>query len=183
MSDRIKQLADVAQVAVLVERETRVPAQAIVSQWALESKWGDKPVGHANYFGMKKADRHKLFVLRPTHEVFTQAQIDDWNRKHPDRPAKVFNPTPDGRFYVEISDEFADYPDLMASALDYAWLISHGEPYAEGWREYLQGGSVNGLITAIAKHYATGIGYAQFACTIANQNNVVQAIAAARQKV
>jgi flagellum-specific peptidoglycan hydrolase FlgJ len=27
----------------------------MIAQWAIESKWGEKPVDHANYFGVKRA--------------------------------------------------------------------------------------------------------------------------------
>ena len=29
----------------------------LIAQWAIESTWGEKPVGHANYFGFKRASR------------------------------------------------------------------------------------------------------------------------------
>jgi hypothetical protein len=29
----------------------------MIAQWAVESRWGENPVGHANYFGVKRAAR------------------------------------------------------------------------------------------------------------------------------
>ncbi|MDE3166233.1 MAG: glucosaminidase domain-containing protein, partial [Acidobacteriota bacterium] len=51
-------LNEVARIAVRLEQETGCPARLMIAQWAIESAWGSKPVGHANYFGIKKADRH-----------------------------------------------------------------------------------------------------------------------------
>ena len=51
-------LNEVARIAVRLEQQTGCPAQLLIAQWAIESKWGEKPVGHANYFGVKRAARH-----------------------------------------------------------------------------------------------------------------------------
>lgn len=32
-----------------LEQQTACPAQLLIAQWAIESKWGEKPVGPANY--------------------------------------------------------------------------------------------------------------------------------------
>ena len=52
MDDREVRLNEVARIAVALEAETGCPAQLLVAQWAVESQWGAKPVGHANYFGI-----------------------------------------------------------------------------------------------------------------------------------
>jgi flagellum-specific peptidoglycan hydrolase FlgJ len=51
-------LNEVVRIAVRLEQETGCPAQLMIAQWAIESAWGTKPVGHANYFGIKRAARH-----------------------------------------------------------------------------------------------------------------------------
>ena len=61
MEDREQRLNEVARIAVALEAQTGCPAQLLIAQWAIESKWGEKPVGHANYFGIK--------TRRPPHEV------------------------------------------------------------------------------------------------------------------
>jgi hypothetical protein len=43
---------------VRVKQETGCPAQLPVDQWAIESKWGEKPVGHAHHFAIRRAARH-----------------------------------------------------------------------------------------------------------------------------
>jgi hypothetical protein len=48
------------------EAETGCPAPLMIAQWAVESSWGAKPAGKANYFGIKMAarSRHRLAVGR-----------------------------------------------------------------------------------------------------------------------
>ena len=55
MEDRDARLREVARIAVALEAQTGCPAQLMIAQWALESQWGAKPAGHANYFGVKRA--------------------------------------------------------------------------------------------------------------------------------
>jgi flagellum-specific peptidoglycan hydrolase FlgJ len=40
-------LNEVARIAVRLEQETGCPAQLMIAQWAIESKWGEKPVSRA----------------------------------------------------------------------------------------------------------------------------------------
>jgi hypothetical protein len=148
----------VARVAVKLEAETGIPPEMLIAQWALESKWGEKPAGNANFFGIKKAARHEQCCTVTTHEVLHGKE-------------------------VVLDLEFADYDSLEASCRDYAWLITHGDPYREAWQQYLKDRSVHNLVFGIAQIYATGIGYAQLATQIASQSNVAQAIAAARAGV
>lgn len=152
---RQRRLEDVAAIAVRLEAETQVPAAAIVAQWALESQWGAKPVGHANYFGIKRAARHAQCCTVTTHEVV--------NGK---------------RTTADL--EFADYASLEDSCRDYAWLISHGDPYRSAWARYVGDRDAVALIGGIARVYATDPNYRALATTIAQQGNVRQAIQAAR---
>ena len=55
MENREQRLKEVAGIAAALEKQTACPAQLLIAQWAIESEWGAKPVGHANYFGVKKA--------------------------------------------------------------------------------------------------------------------------------
>ena len=97
-------LIEVARIAVHLEQETGCPSRLMIAQWAIESAWGAKPAGHANYFGIKKADRHTKCCTVPTREVIN------------------------GKSVVEDL-EFADYDSLEDSCRDYAWLITNGAPY------------------------------------------------------
>ena len=75
MDDRQTRLNEVARIAVELESQTGCPAQLLISQWALESKWGAKPAGNANFFGVKKSDRHEKCCTVTTREVV------GWNEK------------------------------------------------------------------------------------------------------
>jgi len=156
MLDRDRRLAQVAQIAVELEVETGCPARLMIAQWALESQWGAKPAGNANYFGIKKADRHTMCCTVTTHEVVN------------------------GKSVVEKL-EFADYPSLEDSCRDYAWLITHGAPYAAAWTRYQHDHDLDTLIAAVARVYATDPGYTRLAEAIAGQINVTEAVADAAQ--
>jgi flagellum-specific peptidoglycan hydrolase FlgJ len=156
MDDRQARLNEVALIAVALEAQTGCPAQLLIAQWAVESKWGAKPVGHANYFGVKKAARHKMCCTVTTHEVIAG-----------DSKAMKLG--------------FADYPSLADSCKDFAWLITQGAPYKAAWQAYQAGRDLPGLIAAVARTYATDPYYASVVALIAGQTNVEQAIVAARQ--
>jgi flagellum-specific peptidoglycan hydrolase FlgJ len=169
----------VARIAVRLEQQTACPAQLLIAQWAIESKWGEKPVGHANYFGVKRAARHTQWSTVTTQEVLTPVQLEIWNHQHAASPARVIATLPDGRQRVEIDDEFADYHSLDASCQDYTWLIAHRTPYREAWQQYQRDKNLAALIRAVARVYATAPRYAELAEEIATQSNVLQAIARA----
>lgn len=174
--ERQRRLNEVARIAAKLETETGVPARLIVAQWAIESKWGEKHAGNANYFGMKRAWRHTKFCEITTHEAFTAAQLEAWKRSHPGRPVRVVEAMPDGRLWVELSDEFADYDSLEESCRDYTWLITNGVPYREAWAVFEQDRDTDKLIQEVAAVYATNPRYAELIGKIAMQDNVSEAI-------
>ena len=153
-----QRLDEVALIAVHQEAETRVPARLLIAQWAIESRWSAKPVGHANYFGIKKAARHDQCCFVATREVI----------KGRERSLRL---------------EFADYDSIEDSCRDYAWLISHGDPYRNAWENYKLHGDFNALVEGVAKVYATDPGYAALVKQIAAQANVAAAIQAAQTAV
>ena len=125
-----RRLAEVARIAVHLEAETGVPARLLIAQWAIESKWGAKPVGAANYFGMKRAARHAKYCTVTTREVIVDR---DQN----------------------LRLEFADYDSLEDACRDYAWLISHGDPYRKAWAGYRLDADINTLAEGVGRVYAT----------------------------
>jgi flagellum-specific peptidoglycan hydrolase FlgJ len=150
-------LNEVARIAVRLEQQTACPAQLLIAQWAIESKWGEKPVGHANYFGVKRAARHTQWCTVETREVVNGSSVIE-------------------------NLEFADYDSLADSCRDYAWLITHGTPYCAAWGRYQADHDLHTLIVAVAGIYATDPNYARLATTIAGQANVAQAIAETHQE-
>jgi len=150
-------LNEVARIAVRLEQETGCPAQLMVAQWAIESAWGEKPVGHANYFGIKKAERHTKCCIVTTREVIN------------------------GKSLVEHL-EFADYDSLEESSSDFAWLITQGSPYRAAWAQYERDRKMGSLMVAVARSYATDPAYANLIESIAGQPNVIEAIGQAAAK-
>jgi flagellum-specific peptidoglycan hydrolase FlgJ len=156
-AERQARLAQIAQIAVALEKQTRCPASLMIAQWAVESRWGAKPVGHANYFGMKKNNRDPESCNVETEEIVNGKPVEE-----------------------EL--QFADYDSLEDSARDYALLITEGEPYRAAWDAYSKDRDLAALIVAVAAKYATGEGYASLVSIIANQTNVQRAIVAARRE-
>jgi flagellum-specific peptidoglycan hydrolase FlgJ len=151
-------LDQVAAIAVSLQDETGLPAEETIAQWAIESQWGAKPAGQHNYFGIKRAGRHTKFCTVETREVVAGRSI-------------------------MCHLEFADYDSLEDSCRDFAWLITHGAPYAKAWASFKgPGGGLQTLISSVALVYATDPNYARLAVTIAMQSNVECAIAKARGK-
>ena len=68
-------LNEVARIAVRLEQETGCPPKLMIAQWAIESAWGEKPVGHANYFGIKMAPRHAMCCTVTTEEVMDGERV------------------------------------------------------------------------------------------------------------
>lgn len=180
MQDLQSRLAEVCRIAVSLERDTGVPPEEMVAQWAVESQWGAHPAGEHNYFGIKKAARHVKCCVVTTREVFTRAQLDHWNDTHPSRPARLIAQMADGRLNVALDDEFADYDSLEDSCREFAWLISNGAPYHTAWEHYQQDRDLGALIAGVARVYATDPSYAHLVTTIAGQENVAQCISKAR---
>ncbi len=156
-TDLQARLSQVARIAVGLEATTGCPPTMLIAQWAVESRWGAKPAGHANYFGIKKNARDPECCTEPTVEVV------------------------DGKPEEETL-EFADYDSLENSCKDYALLITTGAPYRAAWQAYKQSHELGALIVAVAKMYATDPNYAALVSLIAGQTNVARAIAAARQE-
>lgn len=154
--DRNARLAEIARIAVKLERETGFPPQMLIAQWAHESAWGSQPVGHYNVFGIKCARRHAICVVVMTHEVIKGVRVK--------RPEK-----------------FADFDSLEAACRDYVWMIRNVAIYRDHWLEFLQGKDVGLLIVGVAGEYATNPQYAQLALQISKQKNVATAIAEARR--
>lgn len=151
---RQTRLAEIAAIAVDQEDLTGLPAKLLIAQWAVESNWGAKPVGNANYFGIKKSKRHTLCCSAQTQEVIN------------------------GKRQTQTL-EFADYPSLLDSCLDYIWLITRGAPYSKAWADYKIDKDFSSFANRVLAIYATAQ-YGTLALQIANQPNVLAAIEVAR---
>jgi flagellar protein FlgJ len=156
-TDLQARLAQIAGIAVALEAQTGCPAPMMIAQWAVESRWGAKPVGNANYFGIKANCRDPKSCVVETEEVV--------------------NGKP-----VEEKLAFADYDSMADSARDYAVLITQGAPYQQAWAKYQEGHDLNALIVAVGATYATDPEYANLVSLISRQTNVQRAIVTARRE-
>ena len=107
MDDRESRLREVACVAVALEAQTGCPPQLLTAQWAVESKWGAKPVGQHNYFGIKATD-----LTNPEHYIEFRT------------PEYV-----DGKRVIEEA-EFARYEDAAESFDAHGRLLATARRYA-----------------------------------------------------
>lgn len=179
--NRAEFFATIVPGAVAAEDHYGVPAEMAVAQAAIETGWGSRPIG-ANWFGIKKADRHKRVAWKITREVLTQAQLDSYRRRFPDRVVSV-EARADGRFNVTCREPFADYLNVTAGVMDYAYTVSSLGRYRTRFLEYKATGKVDEYAMGVAEAgYATDPGYGLLLVRILNQKNVRDACAAERNK-
>lgn len=171
---RQERLAKIANIAVRVCFETGVPPRMLIAQWAAESRWGAKPSGRNNFFGMTYvATRHEAFDWVPTDEVLTLQGIA---RLDPEEKARIRSQKlrPDGKYNVDLDRRFASYQTLEAGVRDYAWLISQGAPYRTAWAAFVA--AQEKLLADVCAVYATSPAYGALVQQIAGQKNVTDAI-------
>jgi flagellum-specific peptidoglycan hydrolase FlgJ len=137
-------------LAQAAERRFGVPVRLTLAQAALESQWGRRPIGN-NYFGIKRAARHKAFQVVLTSEQEKSGAI----------------------YKARLA--FADYPTIADGVMDYAWLISNGAPYRGPWQRYQTNKNLAELAQGIAKIYATSHSYTQLLLTLLNQSDIIEA--------
>lgn len=183
MLTRDQRLVAIAIQAVKYEREIGYPPQVLIAQWAIESKWGSKPSGRNNLFGMTyNPARHSGFSWVPTWEELTEVGI---SALPPDELRTMTKrevlPRRNGWWRVELQRKFADYASPQASIADKVGLITTAPRYHAAWSAFLRDQDINALLVGIcAAGYATASYYPQLAQQIAAQPNVARAIAAAR---
>lgn len=178
---RDERLAAFAREAVAIERKHGIPARLAVGQWAVESRWGFDTSGSHNYWGITFNPKiHPGFEWIDTHEELTLEQIQNWPDEAERATMVRVSDLGNGRFLVKMRRRFAAFPDLAAALAEYARLLTKVPKYAEPLREYLRFGNFEGLVRAIAKHWATGASYADLVLQIAKQGNVTRAIERAR---
>jgi flagellum-specific peptidoglycan hydrolase FlgJ len=180
---RDQRLVAIAIHAVKYEKEVGYPPQVLIAQWAIESKWGARPSGRNNLFGMTfNPARHASFSWVATWEELTEPGITALpadERRTITKKEPIVNRR--GWWRVELQRRFADYSTAVASIDDKVGLITTAPRYAAAWSGYRANKDIDSFIEAIcAAGYATAGYYAQLAQQIAGQKNVARAIAAAR---
>ena len=155
--ERQQRLQRIAKIAMAQEAQSGCRAALMVAQCAGGSKWGEKPVGENNGFGMKWADRHAKFRTVAIHETI---------RGQP----------------VILHLEFADYTSVEDSCRYYATHITQGAPYRTAWERYRSDADLHALLGAVAESYSTSPQYAALVTALAGQKNVLPALAEARHR-
>jgi flagellum-specific peptidoglycan hydrolase FlgJ len=180
---RDQRLIAIAIHAVKYEAGIGYPPQVLIAQWAIESKWGARPSGRNNLFGMTfNPARHASFSWVATWEELNDAGIASLPPEER-RTITKKEPIPHrpGVWRLELQRRFADYDSPRASIEDKVGLITTAPRYAAAWSGFRATKDVDAFITAICRAgYATAGYYPQLASQIAAQKNVARAIAAAR---
>lgn len=139
----IKQFKPIAEI---VEKETGIPALAMLAQSALETGWGTKVKGN-NFFGIKGKD-----VLVRTREVLSKPDV------HFPEIISITPTTINGkRMYVyDVKTWFAGYATPIDSFRGYAKFIKENKRYLKA----LEQTTPESYLAAISDAgYATGRNY------------------------
>jgi flagellum-specific peptidoglycan hydrolase FlgJ len=183
---KVTSLDEIAKAAVNVEKQTGYPAAAIVTQWALESGWGQSVSGDYNHFGMTRdAGTSKKYHTVETPEDITYEQLMHYPKKER-MTATNADGTPitgpwQGKKIIIMRREFSSYDSLDDAIKDNVRLITSNKRYAGGLEAYKKSGNVEDLLRGIARGgYATGRNYESQLVSISKQSNIAQAISKAK---
>src|SRR3954462_4574065 len=112
---QLNELRSVATQAVVCEKNTEIPAELTIAQWALESGWGQHQPGN-NCFGIKYYVGAPGKQLLVTKENFTKDEVLHWLSKSEGRIANPISYQPDeaGRLPYKCEDYFATFPTLAS---------------------------------------------------------------------
>lgn len=165
-----------ADGAVACEVSTGIPAEYLLSQWALESGWGAHSPGN-NCFGIKDYPGSFGKQLLTTPEWMTYAQCSYWLTQVPGREATPADnqPAHEGAIKWNCKDWFATFPTLKDCFIKRASRFTG--PIAERFK---QSRSLHELVEDSAHIYSTDPNYVPTIMRIASMNEVVSAIALAR---
>jgi flagellum-specific peptidoglycan hydrolase FlgJ len=168
-----------AAAAVASERQTGVPAECTVAQWAEESGWGKNSPGN-NCFGIKWYPTATGRQLLPTMEWFTPSQLDAFLQLGDERSATATGRTNGAFVEYRVLDWFATFPTLADCFSYHAAILTRGV-YAQAFQRFQQDRDLKAFITGIAQHYATAPNYASLIIELAQEPEVMGAIAVALQ--
>lgn len=190
----------IAPAAVACEEQLKVPAEVSAGQCILEAStppanglpsiWlASMPLVSNNPFGIKARltgdsgiwRLAELAVLSITHEMFTEAQLDQFLRVGLQRTAVLDPPQqqPAPVLRYRVKDWFTKYESLSAAFIAHGQLLTEG-PYLMALQQFLVSKNLPVYIAAIAKHYATDPNYAKDLTEIAMEPAVMEACAAVR---
>jgi flagellum-specific peptidoglycan hydrolase FlgJ len=116
----------------------KIPPEAILSQWALESGWGNALGGKFNYFGIKATGQTNAYWkgeknLAETSEYFTEQELQNFLAKDSNRKVvRVVGPDPNrpGKTHYRVMDWFRSYQTIGDAVNDKIRVLKMG-PYKE----------------------------------------------------
>jgi flagellar protein FlgJ len=103
--------------ALEVEKETKIPAIAILAQAALESGWGEKSIGK-NIFGIKYRKGDPGF-----RKVLTTEYSSDKNAFRGHEVKSISYDENLGKYKFQVYQYFADYPSKKDAFMSHARLL------------------------------------------------------------
>jgi flagellum-specific peptidoglycan hydrolase FlgJ len=142
-----------AMAAIESEKETGLPADLTIAQWADESGWGVHAPGN-NCFGIKAAHGETLSTTEYLHS--SQQPITE-------------------------GQTFQVFPTLTDCFVRHAQLITTYAPYGPAWKQYQADKQTGTFIQRVAKVYATDPNYALKLIKIRAMAEVNKAMADARR--
>ena len=152
--EQLSRLQAAARAAVASEGNTGVPALLSVAQWAQESAWGAKTPG-CNAFGIKAYPGCWSTVTFTTTEYI-------------------------GGVANKLDLVVAAFPSLQACFDKHGQLLSSNKIYGAAFAAYKSSGDPYQFARDIAVHYATDPKYGDLIVALMRQNNIQQAVTAAR---
>lgn len=176
-------LRAMALAAAKSEKSTGYPPVVLLSQWAIESKWGQRLTGEFNYWGIKRYPDKGPAKLCPTWEDVSLAGFAAFRS---DEKAAVTKKEPLGngiwRFYM--SCWFASYASVDESVAGYINFVLGNSRYHAAWSQYQLTHDTDSLLRGIARAgYADGKGYEDLLLTIEHQQNINHAVAMAAKEI
>ncbi len=144
--------------SVAAERTTGCPAELTVAQWALESGWGKHvPPESNNPFGIK---------ARPGEPRIEATTLEVIHGK----------PT-------VIRAGFRKFDSLLQAFEQHGMLIATGAPYGAAFEQWEKDKDLPGLISGVARRYATDPHYSEELLGVIRMPVVVAALATMRKPV
>jgi flagellum-specific peptidoglycan hydrolase FlgJ len=169
-------LRGMAIAAVKAEKLTGYPPVVLLSQFAIESSWGQKVTGDFNYWGIKRAPEQGPAKLCPTTEDMASAGFHSMRDDERNTVTRC-DPLGNGITRYHMSCWFAQYASFDESVAAYIAFILGNSRYRQAWKQYQATKDADGLLRGIAQAgYATGGGYADLLLSIAHQQNIQHAI-------
>lgn len=182
--ERAVNLDRIAKAAVSIERTHGVPAELTTGQCIIESEWLKEAPGN-NAFGLKSPRGATHYQTITTTEHLTDAELKSVMDSGIEILA-VSGVYVNGKRTIRLKDRFQVFATLSECFEAYADLLVSGLYFKDRFKRYLEHKDIERLLSDMSgadgqPKYFTGSGYADLWRRITQQQNVKDAIAAARR--